>query len=105
MGDSREARMVEAVLALHEIDVLIQCGARGTAMVSHGYERGFEEVRLCCTEPQGHDPHWHKDNIHCYTTHVFDEVLVDEYRPRDFSTCKGCGRRWPCDTIRAMEEA
>lgn len=99
--------VADAIRALHRSDGSIQCGARATLAVEHssGATSRHLDDRLRCTQPNGHPLGEHKDGICCWRVHPFSDEHVDAYEPRDFRKCVECGRRWPCATLQAVQEA
>lgn len=98
---------LDAVLALHRMETSTQCGAISIPLVHHhGSENDHRPgalKRLTCTEPAGHAG-LHKDCICCYKFQTFEDWQVADRRPRTFDRCTE-GGMWPCDTIKAIQEA
>lgn len=98
---------IEAVLALHVLKTSTQCGAISMPVVHHhGAEsdhRPGPKRSLTCTEKAGHDS-LHRDTICCYKFQTFEDWQVVDRKPRTFDVCSH-GGFWPCDTIKAIQEA
>ena len=98
---------IEAVLALHRLQTSTQCGAISMPLIHHhGGEtdgRPGPLRKLTCTEPAGHEG-LHRDCICCYSFQKFEDWQVIDRKPRTFDTCSA-GGLWPCETIKAIQEA
>src|ERR1044072_3346814 len=99
--------MMDAVLKLHKLKTYTQCGAISMPVVHHhGAESDYRpgpKRQLTCTEDVGHDGP-HRDAICCYKFQTFEDWQVVDRRPRTFDVCAE-GGMWPCDTVKALQEA
>ena len=99
--------MLEAVLAQHRLVTSTQCGAISIPVMHH---HGTETDKnpgplrsLTCTNDVGHEG-LHKDAICCWKFDTFEDWQVIDRKPRTFDACSD-GGMWPCDTVKAMQEA
>lgn len=99
-----------AVLDLHRLKTKTQCGAISMPLVHHhGAEsdrRPGKLKQLRCTEPAGHEG-LHKDCICCWNFQTFEDWQVVDRKPITFDACasSSCTGFWPCDTIKAVQQA
>jgi hypothetical protein len=100
--------VIDAVLAVHQMRVSVQCGARSIPIVHHhGIERDSKPGPLRvmrCTEKVGHEG-LHKDAICCWNFQRFADWQVAEVKPVAHPVCEDCHTGFPCATIRAIQEA
>jgi hypothetical protein len=102
--------LLGAVLDQHRLQTSTQCGAISIPVVHHhGPEtdnRPGPKRSLACSEDVGHDG-LHRDCICCYRFQTFEDWQVVDRKPRTFDGCSSpsCLGFWPCDTIKAIQEA